>query len=156
MFLEKYFGKNLTPETDQIALSQSDYRIFKLTFSPDQIDKIASFLTCWYKFRKLKVDWTFFGWASSKIDMANLFSGLRNWIFSCWYRFIQIKMWLKIWPRGWHGQKWVWSVLWWDSKIDCISEEWTDWINFLRAGTNSGKLKVYLIRIHTFDVIMRL
>ena len=78
--LDKYFGKNLTPETDQIALSQSDYRIFKLTFSPDQIDEIASFLTCWYKFRKLKVDWTFFGWASSKIDMANLFSGLWNWI----------------------------------------------------------------------------
>ena len=24
--------------------------------------------------------------------------------------------------RGWHGQKYVWPVMWWDSKFDFISE----------------------------------
>ena len=39
---DKYFSRDI----DQNALSQSDFRFFKSTISPEQIDKIASFFAC--------------------------------------------------------------------------------------------------------------
>ena len=41
-----------------------------------------------------------------------------------------------------HGQKWMWLVWSWDSKIDFIAEmkRWNE-LFFLHAVTNSGKLK---------------
>ena len=47
---------------------------------------------------------------------------------------------------GGHGQKWMWLVWSWDSKIDFISKmkRWNKlfFFFFLHAVTNSGKLKV--------------
>ena len=31
--------------------------------------------------QKLKANWKFFGWACSKIDVANLVSGIWNWLY---------------------------------------------------------------------------
>ena len=39
-----------------------------------------------------------------------------------------------------YGQKWVWPVWSWDSKIDCFSR--MNWIDFLHVGPNIEKLKV--------------
>ena len=56
----------------QNSLSQSDYRIFKSTISPDQIDEIASFFACWYKFTEIKSWSKIFGWTWSKMFVVNL------------------------------------------------------------------------------------
>ena len=34
---------------------------------------------------------------------------------------------------GWHGQKTVRPILWWDLKIECVSEEWTDGLHWFFA-----------------------
>ena len=38
----------------QNALGQSDYRIFKLTISPEHKDEKAWFFACWYKLMETK------------------------------------------------------------------------------------------------------
>ena len=58
----------------QNALSQSDCRIFKSPFSPEQVDETASFLYVDTNSQKLKFDQKFFGWACSGV--ANLLSEL--------------------------------------------------------------------------------
>ena len=57
------------------AVNQSDCLIFKSTISPEQIDEIASFFACRYKFTKIKL-WKFFSWACPKIGLTSLVSGL--------------------------------------------------------------------------------
>ena len=44
--------------------------------------------------------------------------------------------------RDWHGQKWLWLVMWQDSKIDCISRmnKWNKLI-LLYVDTDLQKLK---------------
>ena len=46
----------------QNAVSQLDCQIFKSTLSPEQVDGIAWFSACWYKFTKTK-SWSKFFWA---------------------------------------------------------------------------------------------
>ena len=110
MFLDKSYiwEKSCSWNIGQNTLSQSDCRIFKSSISSKQINEIVSFLACWYKFKKIKVDWKFFGCAWSKMVLTNLVSGLWNWLylkneqmdltdfFACWYRFTKIKSWTKI------------------------------------------------------------
>ena len=76
-FWEKFYSWDI----GQNALSQSDYRIFKSAISPEQINGKASFLGCWYKFTKLRVDQKIFDWAWSKMGVANLVLGLSNWLY---------------------------------------------------------------------------
>ena len=51
----------------QNALSESDCRIFKLSFSPEQIDETASFFACHYEFTKIKNCLKFFSLSMVKI-----------------------------------------------------------------------------------------
>ena len=62
-----YLGKVLFGDIVQNGLSQSDFRIFKSTISPKQINEKAWFFACWYKLQKLKVNRNFYGWEWSKI-----------------------------------------------------------------------------------------
>ena len=50
LFWEKSYSRDI----GQNALIQSDYRIFKSTISPEQIDETASFFAYWFKFTKIK------------------------------------------------------------------------------------------------------
>lgn len=44
----------------QFLFSQSDYRIFNSTISPERINETMQFFVCWYKFIKIKVCHFFF------------------------------------------------------------------------------------------------
>ena len=116
-----YLGKTCSWDIDQIYLSQSDCRIFKSTIShfsrTNWWNRLLHFDTT---LQKLKVDRKFFGWTYSKMGGANLVSGLNlnvsqewtggiNWLFACYYKFLQFKRRLKIFWGG-HGQKWLWPV----------------------------------------------
>ena len=57
--------------------------------------------------------------------------GINCFFFPCWYKFTQIKRWLKIFG-GEHVQKWLWPNWWQDSKLT-VSGEWTDGINWFFA-----------------------
>ena len=46
---------------DQNTLSQADYRVFKSSIVPEQIDETASFFACGYKFIKIK-SWSKIYW----------------------------------------------------------------------------------------------
>ena len=75
----------------------------------------------------------FGGWASSKMSVVSLVTdGVTDFVH------VDTKF---FWWR--HGQKWVWPVWSWDTKIDCISrmKRWNRLI-FLHAGTNPGNLRV--------------
>ena len=54
----------------------------------------------------------------------------KAWFLACWYKFMEIKIWLKI-IGGGHGQKWVWPVGSQDSKIGCNSrgKQWNKLIS---------------------------
>ena len=71
-----YLGKIFIWRLDQNALSQSDCSIFKLITSPKQIDETASFLYVDTKSLKMKSWLKVFGWAWSKVGLANLVLGL--------------------------------------------------------------------------------
>ena len=43
--------------------------------------------------------------------------------------------------RGWHGQEWVWPLLWRDFKIDYLKNEQMEETDFLHVDTDSQKLK---------------
>ena len=60
-----------------------------------------------------------FGLWTLKLTISEEWRDGINWFFVFWYKFMQIKKCLKI-SVGGHGEKWVWLVWWWDSKIDCI------------------------------------
>ena len=103
-----FFGKAFFLRIDQKDLSESDYRIFKSSVSPEQIDEAASFLVCWYKFTKIK-SWlkTFWlgivknGYAQSglwtlKFTVSQKWNHGNNWFFVCWSKFMQIKRWMKM------------------------------------------------------------
>ena len=77
----------------------------------------------------------------AKMLLANQITGLLNqlisleqndakaWFFACWYRFMEIKSWLKNIGVG-MVKKWVWPLCSQDSKIGCISRrsEWNEFI----------------------------
>ena len=75
MFLHKsYTGKNLAPELWAKMFSANQVAGFlnQLFLSPEQINKIASFLHVDTNSQKLKVDRKFFGYALSKMGAANM------------------------------------------------------------------------------------
>ena len=115
------FGKNLFLRYRPDISDISDCRIFKSTIShfsrTNWWNRLLHFDTT---LQKLKVDRKFFGWTYSKMGGANLVSGLNlnvsqewtggiNWLFACYYKFLQFKRQLKIFWGG-HGQKWLWPV----------------------------------------------
>ena len=60
-----------------------------------------------------------------------------NWFFGCWHKFTQISRWLKIFGVGMIkdgcGQSGDRTLKF------TVSEEWTDWIDFLHFDTDSEK-----------------
>ena len=98
------------------------------------------FFACWYELTQIK--WWFkilqvgivkngcgqSGDWDLKLTVSEEWKNGINWFFACWYRFTKIKTWSKVFLDG-HGQKWVWSVWAWDSKIECISK--MNWWNKL-------------------------
>ena len=112
MFLHKssIWEKRCFWDIGQNPLSQSDCMIFEWTISPKQIEKTTSFLACWCKFTKLKVeswlkifclDMVKNGYGQSSLSTLKFFisqewtNGI-NWFFACCYKFMQIKSWLKV------------------------------------------------------------
>ena len=115
------------------AISQSDCRILKSTFSPEQIDETASF-ACWYKFTKIE-SWSKFFWLrmvnnkcgqsdlkTLKLNLCQEWTDGINQSFASWYEFTHMKRWFKFFWVSLHSQKWVWLVWSRDSKTDYISE----------------------------------
>ena len=49
-----YLGNFCSWDMSQTVLSQTDCWIFSLIISPEQINKIAWFYACWYKFTKIR------------------------------------------------------------------------------------------------------
>ena len=109
VFWEKSFSWDIGPN----AHSQADYRIFKSSVSPKQIDEAASFLACWYKCTKIK-SWLKFFYLDMfknaccqsslwtlKLMVSEEWADSINWFFPCWYKFIQIKRCLKMFGLAW-------------------------------------------------------
>ena len=75
-WIEKSIAYKKTVFIGQNALDQSDCRIFKSPFSPEQIDETASFFAWWYKFTKIK-SWSKFFWSGmGKYECGQLVSEL--------------------------------------------------------------------------------
>ena len=93
--------------------------------------KLTDFLCAGRIWHKLKSDWKFLGWAWLKkgeasqmtltLTVSEEWTDVINWFFAGWYRFTKIKSWSKFYIYR-HGQKWVWPVWSWDSRIDYISK----------------------------------
>ena len=142
------------------SLSQSDCRIFKSNISPEKIDETVSFLACWYKFTIIK-SWLKVFWLSIvkswydqsgfwtlkltvvkrwygqsgfwilKLTASQEWSDGINWFFACWYKFIQVKRWLKMFEVGLVRNRCGQSC---DRTIKfTVSEEWADGINWFFA-----------------------
>ena len=92
------FGKTVWG-MGQNALSQSDWKIFnKSPISAEEINEIAWLFAFQCKFVEIK-NWSKnFGWARSKMYVASLVIGFKNWLsqewterincfFTCWYKF---------------------------------------------------------------------
>ena len=73
---QSYTGKNLVPEMSQNALSQSDCRIFRSSFFPEKSMKQPHFLHIDINSQKLIGNLKCFGWTWSRMDVANMISGL--------------------------------------------------------------------------------
>ena len=107
------------------------------------------------KSQKFKVHRKFFGWAWSKMGVANLVSVLNlnvsqewtdgiNWFFACWNKFTQIKRWSKFFYLGMVkngcGQSGCRNL-----KLTA-SQEWTDGVNlFLACWYKFGKAKSWFM-----------
>ena len=94
-----YLGKSFSRDLGQNALSQSDCMIFKWTISPEQLEQI---------------------WCQDSKSYS--ISGMNRWNELIFCILLQIHANWKVIEnfRGWYGRKWVWLVMWLDSKIDCI------------------------------------
>ena len=113
------FGKILFLRYDQIALSQSDCRIFKSTICPEQIHDTASFYAWWYRFTKLKDDQKIFGWtvvSGLNLNIFQKWNDGRNWFFACWYELRKAKSWFNNFGVG-LVKKWPWPFSSWNPKI---------------------------------------
>ena len=126
-----YLEKSCFWDISQNALSQWDSRIFKSTISPEQGDDTASFFACWYKFMKikswLKIFWSGMFkngcgqsglWALKLIVSEEWTDGINRFFGMLVQIYTNYKLLEDFW--GGYGQKWVWPVWWWDSKIHCI------------------------------------
>ena len=87
------------------------------------ISRFNWFFACWYKFMLVGVGVVKNGCGQScdgsiKLTLPEEWA---NWFFACWCKFITVKNLIKK-LLGGHGQKWMWPVWSWDSKIDCISK----------------------------------
>ena len=115
----------------QNALSQSHCRIFKSSFSPEQIDIAASFLACWYKFTRIK-NWLWLFWLvivksgygqsgvwTIKITISREWNNGINWFYACWCKFVVIKRWLEMLGVGMVKNECGQSG---QGTIDCISK----------------------------------
>ena len=83
-------------------------------------------------------------WQDSKIDCIWKLNSWNNWFFACWYRFMKIKIWLKI---------------YWVSIVKCgccecghgilkltLSQKWTDRVNlFFACWYKFGKARSWFI-----------
>ena len=58
--------KSCVRDIGQNTLSQSDCRISKSSISSEQFNETISFLTCWYKFKKIKCWLKVFGFGMVK------------------------------------------------------------------------------------------
>ena len=109
VFLNKsnIWEKPCSWDKDQNGLSQFNCRIFKSTIFPEKTHETAPIFAFWYKFtKKLKV--VFFSWVWSNYGCGQSGSctlkliihqkgtdGI-NWFLALWYKFTQIKRWLKV------------------------------------------------------------
>ena len=87
----------------QNALCQSDCTIYKITKSPEQINKIAWFSACWDQFKKIKF-WSMIflvgmvkngcgqsGYETLKLNVSQEWTVGINWFFPWCYRFRNAK-----------------------------------------------------------------
>ena len=120
--------------------------IWSLDSKIEWTNGINLFFACWCNFMKINLKVLGVGMVKTgcgqscdgtlKLTVSEEWTDGINWFFVCWYRFTKIKRLSKIFFAG-HGQKLMWPVWSWDSKICCL------WYTvFLHACTNSGKLNV--------------
>ena len=95
--------KSCSWDIGQYPLSQSDSRISKWTISPDQVDETVSLLACWYGQC---------GRCTLKLNKPKESTYFLHTVTISWKLFESF--------RGWYGQIWVWPVMLWDFKIDCM------------------------------------
>ena len=71
--------------------------IFKWTIFLKQIDQTTSFLACSYKFTcMVKNGYGQYGLWTLKFTLPQEWTDGINWIFACWYKFMQLKFLSKI------------------------------------------------------------
>ena len=103
-----------------------------LNVSQGWTDGIKWIFAYWYKFMQMKGRLKIFGvgmvksrcgqsgYGALKLTVLEEWSNGINWLYACWCRFTKLNTDLKF--LSGRGQKWVWPVWSWKSKIDCISK----------------------------------
>ena len=100
-------------DTGQNALSHSDCEIFKSSISFCMLIQVDWKVFWW---DMVKNECGQFGLWTLKLTVSQERADGVNWLFACWYVVTKIKSWSKTFLGG-HGQKWVWPVWSWYSKM---------------------------------------